>query len=93
MAKVKMICPFSKKVCTECAIYRGRHYYLCFSKEYSGTSLGSNQIDELKAKYIKTCKENDQKFNIPDSIQTNSKWIKNVEEMPENPLENSKTQK
>ncbi len=93
MAKMKMICPFSKKVCTECAIYRGRHFYLCFSKEYSGTSLGSNQIDELKAKYIKTNKKQDEKFNIPDGIQTNSKWIKNVEELQENIMENSKTRK
>jgi len=30
VAKVKMICPFSGKQCRECAVYRGRHYYLCF---------------------------------------------------------------
>ena len=36
MAKTEMICPFSGKLCKECAIYRGRHYYLCFSKKYRG---------------------------------------------------------
>ena len=36
MAKEDMICPFSGKLCKECALYRGRHYYLCFSKEYRG---------------------------------------------------------
>lgn len=36
MAKVKMICPFSGKLCKECAIYRGRHYLLCFNKKYRG---------------------------------------------------------
>ena len=36
MAKIAMMCPFSRKLCKECAIYRGRHYYLCFSKEYRG---------------------------------------------------------
>ena len=36
MAKEVMICPFSGELCRECPIYRGRHYYLCFSKKYRG---------------------------------------------------------
>ncbi|GEM_PF-2823342 len=36
MAKWKMNCPFSGKGCKECSIYRGRHYFLCFSKRYRG---------------------------------------------------------
>ena len=36
MAKKNMICPFTGKLCRDCAIYRGRHYYLCFSKKYRG---------------------------------------------------------
>ena len=36
MAKLSMICPFSHKLCKDCALYRGRHYYLCFCKEYRG---------------------------------------------------------
>jgi len=36
MAKTKMICPFSGKLCKECPQYRGRHYYLCFAKKYRG---------------------------------------------------------
>jgi hypothetical protein len=36
MAKEDMICPFSGKLCRECAFYRGRHYYLCFNKKYRG---------------------------------------------------------
>jgi len=36
MAKRNMICPFSKRLCQECAIYRGRHYFLCFCEEYRG---------------------------------------------------------
>jgi hypothetical protein len=31
-----MMCPFSARVCEECAVYRGRHYYLCFCQEYRG---------------------------------------------------------
>jgi hypothetical protein len=81
MAKIKMTCPISKGVCTECAIYRGRHFYLCFSKEYHGVSLGVNQIDELKAQYKKENNVQDEKFGIPDSIQVSSKWIQNVEDI------------
>jgi hypothetical protein len=36
MAKEKMLCPFTGKLCRECALYRGRHYYLCFNKNYRG---------------------------------------------------------
>ena len=31
-----MICPFTNEPCRECALYRGRHYYLCFCKNYRG---------------------------------------------------------
>jgi hypothetical protein len=36
MAKEEMLCPFTGKLCGECPLYRGRHYYLCFSKKYRG---------------------------------------------------------
>ena len=36
MAKEKMLCPFNGQLCKECPLYRGRHYYLCFSKKYRG---------------------------------------------------------
>jgi hypothetical protein len=81
MSKVKMTCPISKGVCTECALYRGRHFYLCFSKEYRGVSLGASQIDELKSQYIKNSGTQDKKFGMPDDIHMSSKWIQNVEEL------------
>ncbi len=36
MAKTRMMCPFSNKLCEECALYRGRHYFLCFCENYRG---------------------------------------------------------
>ena len=36
MAKQTMRCVFSDKLCKECALFRGRHYYLCFSRNYQG---------------------------------------------------------
>jgi hypothetical protein len=81
MAKIKMTCPISKGVCTECAIYRGRHFYLCFSKEYRGASLGANQIDDLKAQYKRDHEVQDNKFGMPDDIHMSPKWIQNVEDI------------
>jgi hypothetical protein len=83
MAKVKMSCPISKGPCVDCAIYRGRHFYLCFSKEYRGVSLGIEQIDELKSQYKKDNGVQDGKFGMPEEIQASSKWIHNVEELSE----------
>lgn len=36
MAKIAMLCPFNQKLCSECPLYRGRHYYLCFCEKYRG---------------------------------------------------------
>jgi hypothetical protein len=36
MAKTPMKCPFNGKLCIECNLYRGRHYYLCNCKNYRG---------------------------------------------------------
>ena len=36
MAKKKMMCPFSGIGCRECTLYRGRHYFLCYSRKYRG---------------------------------------------------------
>jgi hypothetical protein len=84
MAKVKMTCPISKGACTECPIYRGRHFYMCFSKEYHGISLGAEQIAVLKSEFNKGNNDvQDKKFGIPDDVQKSSRWISNVEELVE----------
>ena len=36
MSMIKMLCPFSGKLCEDCPIYRGRHYYLCYCENYRG---------------------------------------------------------
>ena len=33
-AKDVTVCPFSRTVCRECAIYRGRHFELCACHNY-----------------------------------------------------------
>jgi len=85
MAKVTMACPISKGPCVDCAIYRGRHFYLCFSKEYRGVSLGASQIEELKSQYKKKKHDDttDVRFGMPEELQASPKWIQNVEELAE----------
>lgn len=29
--RAKIICPFTGRACTQCSLYRGRHYNWCFS--------------------------------------------------------------
>jgi len=36
MAKTNMLCPFSNRLCNECPLYRGRHYYLSLCQKYRG---------------------------------------------------------
>jgi hypothetical protein len=48
MAKEKMLCPFSGKLCKECPLYRGRHYYLCFSKNYRGHLENADEAAQEK---------------------------------------------
>jgi hypothetical protein len=36
MAKTSMLCPFNYRLCKECPLYRGRHYYLGLCKKYRG---------------------------------------------------------
>ena len=49
MAKAEMICPFSGELCKECAIYRGRHYYLCFCQKYRGYVEKSGRVSKPSA--------------------------------------------
>jgi hypothetical protein len=48
--KVPMVCPFSKKACKECSYYRGRHYYLCYSREYNkylATTIHKSNVNSV----------------------------------------------
>ena len=36
MAKTRMLCPFTNRPCSECAFYRGWHYYLSLCEHYRG---------------------------------------------------------
>lgn len=46
MAKIGMICPFSGRLCEECSLYRGRHYFLCYCMKYRGYLKGQGNTTE-----------------------------------------------
>ena len=55
MAKDRVMCPFSNKLCKECALYRGRHLNLCYIPDYRGylgvrKRPGENKSFEIPAK-------------------------------------------
>ena len=45
MAKLPMRCPFNGKMCEECQLFRGRHYYLCTNPNYRGYIKSGKKVD------------------------------------------------
>jgi hypothetical protein len=71
MAKIKMLCPFSKKLCRECAQYRGRHYYLCFCSKYRGYLGNSEEQTEHKS----WPRRSSERFEMPSVLPPSSTWL------------------
>ena len=69
MAKDRMICPFSNRLCEECALYRGRHYYLCFCQEYRGYLGSPGARDKGDSLFVPG---SNGRFEIPSIIRTNA---------------------
>ncbi len=78
MAKHKILCPISGTACIECAIYRGRHYYLCYSKAYKGSSFDPDRLEEFES--AGKNKGRDKTFGMPEKIEVGPLCINNVEE-------------
>jgi hypothetical protein len=79
MAKVQMVCPFSKKACIECGVFRGRHRYICFAPE-----LGGDTSTWSKTKWFKV---DGRKRNLPIEkppiLTPSPKWLTNLEDCME----------
>jgi hypothetical protein len=70
MAKSKMLCPFSKKLCFECPQYRGRHYYLCFNTKYRGY-LGEQKNEKMHGASLRGVKI----FKMPANLAHSPTWL------------------
>lgn len=64
MSKIKMMCPFSSKLCRDCTYYRARHYYLGYCRKYRGF-IGDK---EEMAKPLRA--NQNKKFEIPLVIRS-----------------------
>lgn len=81
MAKERMVCPISRGECVECAIYRGRHYYLCYAP---AQRAGLEDVDRRERE--KTTREwasTDETFGMPRFVEIGANCIENVEEIVE----------
>ncbi len=59
MSKTITVCPFSKMMCRECAIYRGRHSEMCLVSRYR------QSYPDMKKPGLK-CNEVFTKWEMPD---------------------------
>ena len=64
MAKTRVICPFSGRLCEECSLYRGRHYFLCFCEKYRGYLDGPENTTERVA-FPASGSSSTRRFEIP----------------------------
>ena len=71
MAKTKMLCPFTRELCRECAQYRGRHYYLCFCSKYRGYlgDLGDRTERDSRRKDTR------ERFYLPSQLRPSPTWL------------------
>lgn len=73
MAKNKMLCPFSNKLCRECPIYKGKHYYLCYRREYRGHLENSENRPEQGL--AKAAINKSEKFEMPPVLKPSPTWL------------------
>jgi hypothetical protein len=59
MAKDAALCPFSKRMCKECAIYWGRHFELCSVRNVALRAVRHGKTKEWT-------KEANTKWEMPD---------------------------
>jgi hypothetical protein len=63
MAKAKMLCPFSGRLCKDCPLYRGRHYYLCFNEKYRGCLIKGEKAPSASRR------NSSSKLEIPPAVR------------------------
>ena len=49
MAKIKRQCLISGNPCRDCALYRARHYYICFRDNYGGYPRKPGEVSDAIA--------------------------------------------
>ncbi len=78
MAKEKKVCPFSRRSCVGCPLFRGRHCGMSFSKLYHEHLEMEGLRSQCRAKEAYSGN-----FGMPAVMPRSSSWISNVEELVE----------
>jgi hypothetical protein len=81
MVKISMTCPFSNKACMECAVYRGRHFYLCSVKGDRGCKWDTSQHSSIKSR--KTHEKEEEAFKRLTGPPSGPRVIYDVENLIE----------
>ena len=69
MAKTKVLCPFSKKLCKDCPLFIGRHYHLCDKTKYKG------YLGDKKNATKNTDLRGEEGFKMPSNFTTSPDWL------------------
>ena len=77
MAKAKMVCPFSGKMCIQCGIFRGRHAGFCYVTTYRGCVQDGQVLKKPEPKG-----SSDAKFDFPE-IPFDPNRLANLEDCTE----------
>jgi len=73
MAKEKMLCPFSDRLCRECPLYRGRHYYLCYHRAYRGRIENHESLTQKGTRKPPVDRYKDVK--MPQVLEPSPTWL------------------
>jgi hypothetical protein len=81
--KPKLVCPFSRKACKECGIFRGRHLGLCYFPAYQGRIANKEEI-LATGQVIEKPKpaQSSTKFELPDIPESSTRMV-NIEDFIE----------
>lgn len=81
MQKFKVLCPFSRKACRECGIFRGRHLGLCYFPAHQDRILNKEELAAKGQKIEKPKPANgNTRFDFPE-LPENPKWLANLEDL------------
>jgi hypothetical protein len=76
----RKMCPVSKKICTDCTLYIGRHYFTCLSKD----EVSKKVVDTLKKNKLEyTEAHDDGMFGLSEfeNAPKTGSWYHNIEDV------------
>jgi hypothetical protein len=77
MRKDGIACPFTRGKCTECFLYRGRHYNLCFSENFKRAKRSGTRKDLRVGQ-----KKEDHERTLPSHLYLNTlNSMSNIEDV------------